>query len=98
METTNATSHRPRAARHVATLVGGVLLSCVAVGAIGAARTAAGQTTDRRICTWRPVADDVQADLGLIGTVRLADGRVEVLHRVTCSDGSFRDAWMAAID
>ena len=102
MENTTTAQHHTRNHRRPALLIGGLIIGAVAIGAIGAGRSAASPATDQRICTWRPAADaarfGIQFGPSLLGTVRLQNGRVEVLHHVTCSDGSVRDAWMAAID
>jgi hypothetical protein len=94
--TTTSTKHRPR--RAVRRCLGLATLTVTAglVAIAGAGHGAAGPAPGQRLCTWRPVADDLQPTIGgLLGTVRLVDGRLEVLHRVTCSDGTIRDQWMA---
>ena len=93
---TNPTTRRPRRAAHrrlgLATLALTAGLSAVG----GAVHGAADPAPAPRLCTWRPVADAIQpSPSGLLGTVRLVDGRLEVLHHVTCSDGATRDQWMA---
>ena len=96
MDSTTSSRHRS-SRRRIAVVTGGLVLGCIAVGA-RVAHTGASPAVDQRMCTWRPVADDITVGIGLIGTVRVEDGQMEVLHRVRCSDGTFRDAWMAAID
>ena len=93
MDMVNTTPHH----RRVAVVATGLVVGIVAAGAIGASRSAAGPGPGLRVCTWRPTADDLAVGPGLLGTVRLHDGHIEVLHRVSCSDGTFRDAWMASI-
>ena len=94
--TTAPTAHRPR--RSVRRRLGIATLALTAGLATiaGAVHGAASPEPGHRLCTWRPVADDVQpSPSALLGTVRVVDDRFEVLHRVTCSDGSARDQWMA---
>ena len=95
------TTQRPRRAvrRHLGVVT--LTLTAGLVAIAGAVHGAAGPPPGRGLCTWRPIADDVQSrgvefsPISLLGTVRLVDGRLEVLHRVTCSDGSTREQWMA---
>jgi hypothetical protein len=94
--TTTPTTHRPRRAVRRSLGLATLTLTAGLVALTGAVHGAAGSAPGQRLCTWRPVADDVQPTaISLLGTVRLVDGRLEVLHRVTCSDGSAHDQWMA---
>ena len=94
--TTTPTAHRPRHAVRRYLGITTLALTAGLATIAGAAHGAAGSEHGQRLCTWRPVADDVQpSPSALLGTVRVVDGRFEVLHRVTCSDGSARDQWMA---
>jgi hypothetical protein len=97
--TTTPPTHRPRRTVRRGLGVATLTLTAGLVAIAGAVHGAAGPAPDQRLCTWRPVADDVVGDIepgpsALLGTVRLIDGRFEVLHRVTCSDGTIRDQWM----
>jgi hypothetical protein len=93
--TTTPTTHRPR--RALRRCLGLTTLTLAAgLVAIAGAVHGADPSPGPRLCTWRPVADNVKpSPSALLGTVRLVDGRFEVLHRVTCSDGSARQQWMA---
>ena len=52
--------------------------------------------TPRLACTWTPAADVLSFGPHLVGTVRVVDAEVEVLHSVRCTDGTERWLWMPA--
>src|SRR5262245_42255525 len=74
-----------------------VLLVTVLSGASRVHATPAKAPVTFRACMWQPAADEMSFGPSLVGTVRIADGALEILHRVTCVDRAGRTVswrWM----